>query len=249
MAGTITEIWRYPIKSHGSERLEQANLSPGQTLPGDRIWAVLHEAAKDAPDGWISCNNFTRVTKMPMLAAMRAVLSTDETRVTLTHPTRPDLELAPDTDEDLFLEWVRPLMDPSRAQPVRLVKAVDRGLTDSPEPTLSLNNLSSHRAVSQKIGRELNTLRWRGNVWLDGLGPWEEFEWVGRKIKLGTAELDVVEPIGRCLATAANPETGRRDADTLGALMDGWNHQNFGVYAVVTKSGVISEGDTAQLIA
>lgn len=248
MAGTVTEIWRYPIKSHGYERIAEAGLTPGQTLPGDRLWAVLHEAARDEGPGWISCNNFTRVAKTPALAAVTARLSADMTRVTLTHPKRPDLSLEPDTDEAAFLDWVAPLMDTGRAAPVKLIRAKDRGMTDSPDPTLSLNNLSTHRAVSQKVGKPLDIRRWRGNVWLDGLGPWEEFEWIGRSLRLGSAELRVIERITRCLATATNPETGLRDADTLGALEDGWDHRDFGVYAVVTKAGTIREGDTLQLL-
>jgi GTP-binding protein len=52
-----------------------------------------------------------------------------------------------------------------------------------------------------------------------------------------------VEPIGRCRATEANPDTGRRDANTLAALEDGWGHTRFGVYAMVRKGGRVAVGD------
>ena len=45
------------------------------------------------------------------------------------------------------------------------------------------------------------------------------------------------------MATAANPETGERDADTLGALAH-FNDQQFGVCAEVVKSGPVRAGDT-----
>jgi hypothetical protein len=54
----------------------------------------------------------------------------------------------------------------------------------------------------------------------------------------------MVEPIGRCRATEANPETGRRDAPTLAALEDGWGHTRFGVYAMVRKGGSMSPSAT-----
>jgi hypothetical protein len=57
-----------------------------------------------------------------------------------------------------------------------------------------------------------------------------------------------VEPIGRCLATTANPKTGERDADTLGALNEGWSHQDFGLYAQVIKAGTISIEDKVELL-
>ena len=46
----------------------------------------------------------------------------------------------------------------------------------------------------------------------------------------------------------ANPRTGKRDADTLGALRDGWNHQDFGVYAKVIKGGKVTPNDTAKVV-
>jgi hypothetical protein len=42
-----------------------------------------------------------------------------------------------------------------------------------------------------------------------------------------------------------NPETGLADADTLGALSEGWGHEDFGVYARVTGGGRIATGDAA----
>ncbi|MGI9393180.1 MAG: hypothetical protein ACR2OY_00900 [Boseongicola sp.] len=46
----------------------------------------------------------------------------------------------------------------------------------------------------------------------------------------------------RCKATMANPDTGRRDLDTLG-LLDDLGHQEFGVYAEVIEGGTLSVGD------
>ncbi|HME68578.1 MAG TPA: MOSC N-terminal beta barrel domain-containing protein [Myxococcota bacterium] len=40
--GRVTEIWRYPVKSMGGERLEAVAVTTGG-LPGDRAWAVRDE--------------------------------------------------------------------------------------------------------------------------------------------------------------------------------------------------------------
>ena len=77
---------------------------------------------------------------------------------------------------------------------------------------------------------------------MDGLAPWEEFDWIGKTVRVGGTVLKVHERIERCLHTAANPKTGARDADTLGALRDGWDHQDFGVYAEVIEGGEIALG-------
>ena len=43
-------------------------------------------------------------------------------------------------------------------------------------------------------------------------------------------------------ATEASPETGQRDAEPVRALHGGWGHRDFGVYARVTKGGMIATG-------
>ncbi|HKE12957.1 MAG TPA: MOSC N-terminal beta barrel domain-containing protein, partial [Myxococcota bacterium] len=40
--GHVVEIWRYPVKSMGGERLEAVPVGLGG-LPGDRAWAVRDE--------------------------------------------------------------------------------------------------------------------------------------------------------------------------------------------------------------
>ena len=118
-------------------------------------------------------------------------------------------------------------------------------MTDSDFPSVAILNRSSLRALSQKAGRDLAMERFRGNIWLDGLAPWEEFDLVGREITIGGARFAVRERITRCRATMSNPETGRIDVNTLDLLDAGWNHTDFGVYAEVTASGPVAIGDAA----
>ncbi len=245
MTGTVSALWRHPIKSHGRESLDQITMTPGHTMPGDRVWAVAHEASKADGSEWMPCNNFSRGAKAPQLMAISAQMHGDA--VTLRHPDRPDLSFEPDTQENAFLDWVKPLMPADRAASARIIRVPGRGMTDSDFPSISLCNMASHRAVEQKLNRDLSTVRWRGNIWFDGLPLWEEFDWIGRDIRIGEATLRVRERITRCLATTANPETGERDADTLSAL-NSWDHQDFGVYAEVLDGGTIRTGDKVQIL-
>ncbi|PWE32733.1 molybdenum cofactor biosysynthesis protein [Maritimibacter sp. 55A14] len=250
MTGRVAHIWRHPIKSHGREALDEVTLEAGRTMPWDRTWAVIHDAARydtETPQ-WAPSAQFSRCAKTASLQAITARLDEAARRVTLAHPDRPDLTIAPDdpADNARFIDWVTPLCDPQRALPARIVQAPGRGMTDTDFPSISLINLASHRALSQRLGREISPLRWRGNLILDGLGPWEEFEWIGRTLRIGTAELTVRERTVRCLATTASTRTGKRDADTLGTLEAGWGHRDFGVYAEVTAPGRIATGDTVE---
>lgn len=248
MTGTVAHIFRHPIKSHGFETLDAVDLTEGQTMPWDRRWAVAHEMARTDGTEWAACANFSRGAKAPGLMSISAASDEAAGKVTLTAPGRAPLTFDPDGDPAAFLDWVKPLMPEDRAQSARIVRVEGRGMTDTPFPSISINNLSSNRAVGQKLGMALAPRRWRGNLWLDGLGPWEEFEWVGKTLRIGTAELAIEERIQRCLATSANPETGRRDADTLGALEQGWGHRDFGVYGRVVTTGTVKVGDPVQVL-
>jgi len=236
MTGSVSHIWRHPIKSHGHEAIQSVDLTPGHTMPGDRVWAVAHEASKADGSEWAPCANFSRGAKAPELMAIAARLTGDT--VTVDHPQRPSLTFKPDTQQDEFLDWVKPLMPADRAASARIVRAPGRGMTDSDFPSISLCNLASHRAVEQKLGMQLSPIRWRGNIWFDGLPLWEEFDWLDREVQIGGTVLRVRERITRCIATTANPETGKRDADTLGALED-WGHQAFDLYFELVRAGTI----------
>lgn len=248
MTRTLAAIWRYPIKSHGREKLDRVALTAGQALPWDRAWAVAHEAAKLNDGLWVSCANFSRGAKAPQLMAISARLDDDSGRVTLSHPDLADLNFNPDTDSDLFLKWVEPLMPTNRAASAKIIRATAQAMTDTSFPSISINGTASLQALGQQMNQTLAAERFRGNLWVEGLDPWEEFDWVGKTVEIGGATIEVRERIGRCLATTANPETGERDADTLGALKAGWGHTDFGVYGVVLRGGTIQVTDTVKVL-
>jgi len=252
MTARLTEIWRHPIKSCGRESVARTNVIPGQTLPFDRRWAIAHEAAKLDPNApeWVSCNNFARAAKAPQMQAITAHSDIARGEITLSHPKLRDLTLDPDDPDQALglIQWLMPLSPADRALPAHVVRA-DRGMTDTDFPSISLINLASHDEVAARIGRPISPLRWRGNLLIEGLDPWVERDWIGKRLRIGSAEFEVREQITRCLATAASPRTGERDADTLGALQSGWGHKQFGVYAVVTARGEIAQGDSVEVIA
>ncbi|NEX46933.1 MOSC domain-containing protein [Pseudotabrizicola algicola] len=245
----LAQICRHPIKSIGFEELASASLTEGRALPFDREWALLHEAAKvAAPTGWQPKMNFLRGVAGPELMAIRARLEEGTRRLTLTHPAAGEITLAPDTDSAALLAWVRPLWPQDRPAPARLCHVPGQAMTDVPEPYLAVLNLASNADLGARMGRDLSVHRWRGNLWLDGLAPWAEWDLLGRSLRIGGAEVRLQERITRCKATTVNPETGVADADTLSALQTAFGHQDFGLYAVVTKSGPIACGDPVEVL-
>ncbi|GAB4293907.1 MAG: MOSC domain-containing protein [Roseovarius sp.] len=250
MTARVAALWRHPIKSHGREALRAVTLSPGRTLPWDRRWAVAHQLSRAEPGAWAPCANFLRAAKVPALMAITARSDIEAGVLTLSHPERPELTFDPDRQAQAFLDWVAPLMPPERAaRPARILRAGAQGMTDTEFPSVSLVNLASGEDLAARMGQPLSPLRWRANIHLAGLAPWEERGWIGRRLRAGNAELVVRAHIGRCLATAANPQTGLRDADTLGALGAAFGHTEFGVYAEVLGGGTLAVGDGVDVLA
>lgn len=246
----LAAIHRHPIKALGTEPLERAGLRAGETLPGDREWALAHARTPFDPEDpvWTRCTAFLRGATFPSLMAVTAETRPDGA-LALRHPSA-EVTADPRTPEGeaAILAFAAGLLPETAPRPVRLARVPGRGMTDSPEPTVSILSDASRRALSDHAGRDLDRRRFRGNLWLDGLGPWEEFDWIGRHLRLGGAVLAVTEPIGRCSATHADPETGRRDLDLLDLLESRLGHTDFGVMAEVVESGPVARGDAPELL-
>jgi len=243
MNASVAEIWRHPIKSHGRESVEHVALSVGKSMPWDRAWAVAHELSTFDENKWAPCSQFSRAARAASLQAISANFDDQSMQITLTHPDRPAITFCPDDNPDAFIEWVTGLVPADQHRPVRMVRARAQAMTDTSFPSISLVNIASNGEVENKLGISLSMNRWRGNICMQGLAPWQEFDWLDKEIRIGSCSLLVCEKIIRCKATTVDPATGVADADTLGGLQSGWGHKNFGVYARVIKSGEIHKGD------
>lgn len=249
---SLAHIIRHPIKSVGYEEIERAPLEKGRALPFDRHWAISHTAAKFAenpngqPDGWASKMNFLRGVTGHELMAIRAQMNGDH--VTLTHPRAGKITVNPNADADALIAWINTLWPDDKPAPARVISLPNQALGDMAEPFFSLISTASNTELSARMGVDLSIHRWRANLWIDGLKPFEEFDLIGKRLRIGTAIFEVNQRITRCKATTVNPATGQSDADTLKALRDGWDHQDFGVYATVVQSGDIARGDTLEIL-
>jgi len=243
----LSEIWRYPIKSHGRECISEVKVKARETLPHDRIWAVVHEHSTADGSQWVACHNFSRGAKAPGLMAISANFDETTNILKMSHPNKNDLIFCPDTEGDKLIEWTKDLIPSDRSGSAKLIKAKASAMTDTDYPSITICSSTSHDALAKEMGCDLSKNRWRGNLWIDDLEPWEEMEWIGKIVQIGNIKFDIVEPVQRCMATTANPETGVRDADTLGALQS-HGHQNFSVYAVAKNNGTLSLDDKLTLI-
>lgn len=239
---TLDQICRHPIKSFGEEVIERVLLTAGAHMPGDRVWAIAHGASAydTANPTWERSRNFVIQTLNPKLAQMS--VSLDGETVTLTHPEIGAITAQPDRDSDALTAWLAPIVDPAVTGPFCVAKA-PQPMTDFDNTHISIGSTSSLRALEQMADTQLARIRFRMNLWLDGLEPWVEQDWIGREIAVGRARLRIIDPCKRCNATNANPSTGVRDTDLPRLLYGEFGHMNFGVYAQVTTAGEIATGD------
>ena len=88
----------------------------------------------------------------------------------------------------------------------------------------------------------------------DKLSEHEEDGWAGRRLRLGEAVVEGGGPVVRCAVTTRDPETTRRDLDTLRILGDYRGRRGedgsvlFGVYASVVEPGRVRLGDPVELL-
>jgi uncharacterized protein YcbX len=127
---------------------------------------------------------------------------------------------------------------------VRLVRA-DRDGDGADVWPLTIVGIASVADLGRRGGYagELDARRFRINIELDGIKPFEEDTWDGRSIAIGDAVVQVHGQIPRCVVTTQDPETGLHDWNTLKQIasfrpqMPNRQGIPFGMYARVQRPG------------
>lgn len=255
MTAHLVQILRHPIKSIGLEEIASASLSEGGALPFDREWAVLTEASKigrtaeGMAAGWGKKINFVIGRSAPPLMQITA-RETDPGRWMFEHPEVRHLEIDPARLEDQvkLIEWLRPLWPADAPAPTAVVRAPGQPLCDEPYACVSLIGTASLADLEARTGMALSRRRFRANLWVEGWAPFAEFDLIGKRLRIGTAEFEVKERVGRCRATDTDPETGARDIDMLKTLERLYGHTDLGIFLTVTAPGEIARGDSVEIL-
>jgi uncharacterized protein YcbX len=111
---------------------------------------------------------------------------------------------------------------------------------------------ASIRLLSQRLGREVDSARFRSTFLVDTGDSTSHVEdsWIGRELRVGAATVRVRGVVPRCAVVDLDPVSGRRDTPVLRRLSGYRQSQgeiNFGVDAVVTVAGRVRAGDQVML--
>lgn len=243
----VSRLYRYPVKGLSPERMAEVVLRPGETVPGDRMWAI-----ENGPGGF-DPGAPKHLPKIHFLMLMRnerlAALEThyDDATATLTisrggkQVARGQLSSA--IGRSMIEQFMAAYMKADLRGAARVVSAPGHSFSDVAAKCVHIVNLATVRELERVMGRTLDPLRFRPNIIIDGLEPWAENGWVGKDIVIGPVRLSVFKRTERCSATNVDPATAARDTDVPAALLRTWGHSDLGVYARVSSPGVVRNGD------
>jgi uncharacterized protein len=231
----VAELWRYPVKSLQGERLTRAEVGP-EGLAGDRQWALFDVAtglgltARRVPDLLFLSGRLRPGGGVEVVLPDGSVTSEDA--VLSDHLGRPvALRAAADAPGERHYE--NPAEVGEEAEYDWDTFSGARGaFHDSSRTRVSLLSTGTLGTWDRR--------RFRANVVLSGDG---EDALVGRRVRLGPAELDVVKQVSRCvMVTRPQPGGIGRDTGVLKTIhreRDGC----LAIGALVVRAGTVSVGD------
>jgi uncharacterized protein YcbX len=267
--GTIGEIWRYPVKSMGGERLDEVAVTAAG-LTGDRAWAVRDTAAGEI-------RGAKRIP--PLLLCTASFLEEPgpnggETPVEVTLPDGSTVRsgdsdvagrLSAALGREVTLEALRPADDEEhyRAGPrdpsedPRAAARTILGLEEGDEfPDLS-GLPAEERGFATFPGTYLDAYplhllttafdvrRFRPNLLVESDASQDgfaEFDWAGADVRLGEVVVHVETSTVRC-AMPMHAQAGLgASRETLRTLIE-HSGQHLGVYATVVTPGTVGTGD------
>ena len=254
----VKAIFRYPVKGLSSQALPGVQLSPGSTLPADRLYAIENGPSgfDPAAPGYLPKIRFLMLMKNERLAALRTDFDDTTHELTVTADGREaakgDLR-TPQGRAAIEQFFAAYCADELRGPP-RILEGQDghsfsnmkppHSFSDVAQKVVSVINLASVAAVEEAVGKPVDPLRFRGNIYVSGWPAWHEFDLLGKTISIGGAKLKAVRRIKRCAATNVEPDTGIRDLDIPLSLSETFGHADCGIYTEVVAGGEIAVGET-----
>jgi uncharacterized protein len=229
--GRVVGLWRYPVKSMGSEALAEVDVS-WHGLAGDRRWAFVRDGMVRSGFPWLTLRE-----RGDLRSYRPSFVESDRPDRSPTIVRTPSNAIFDVTDPALAAElW------PDGA---RVIKQ-DRGIFDT--FPLSLISTQTIDRLSDSLGIPLDIQRFRPNIVVDAAdeAPFPEDGWVGSVLRIGGMRMRVDKRDGRCsiitidpMTTERNPEILRRvAADRQGCL---------GVYGSTVEPGRIAVNDAVHI--
>jgi uncharacterized protein len=227
MSGTITELWRYPVKSMLGEQCESLHFG-SRGIQGDRQFAIRNASGKFG-----SGKNTRRFTKIDGLLTFRTSYKGDVPEVHF-----PSGEVIRGDSPH-----INTALSAILGQPVVLSEEADVSHLDA-GPVHLITSASIDWLQSALPEATISTARFRPNVVLQvpGTGLVEE-AWIGKQIRLGDeVRLLISAQTVRCGMVAFAQGDLALAPEVLRQITQ-HAETKFGVYAHVIEPGIVRVGD------
>ena len=113
----------------------------------------------------------------------------------------------------------------------------------TPNISISMINFNTIRDLEKTFGKKIEFERFRSNIYIDNLKPWDEFKLLNKIIKIGNVKFKVDSKIPRCSITNINPNNFNLDINLPNTLIRKYGHRDMGVYLIPLNSGLIKKND------
>lgn len=249
MNATVESLYRYPVKGFSPERLQSEPLARHATIPGDRVYAVENGPSGFDPEApaYQPKTKFLCLMKNARLARLRTTLDPETHDWRVEGDAAATFRLSSEDGRAAAEAFLTDFMAEEARGPLKVLVAPGHSFSDVGKPLVSIINLATVAALGLALGRSVDPLRFRANVYLTGLPPFVELDWVGQRAMLGTAEIAFVKRTRRCAATNVDPVTAERDMEIPASLLRLYDHMDCGVYAEVRAGGLLNAGDSLTL--
>lgn len=247
----VTGLYRYPVKGLSPETLDSVELSPGKTLPLDRIYAIENGPGRFDPEAprHLPKINFLMLMRDERLATLETRLDEATETLTILRDGKQVAvgKLSTVIGRQLIEQFIAAYMKAELRGPPKIVQAPGHSFSDVAAKCVHIVNLASVRELERVVGRPVDPLRFRANIYLEGITPFAELGWTGKQIHAGATRLSAFDRTSRCEATNVDPRTGARDLAIPATLQRTWGHTDFGVYAKVVVGGRLAVSDPVQV--
>ena len=247
----IASIYRYPIKGLSPQQLDAVSVEAGGCMPFDRAYAIENGAGRFDPltPQHLPKINFLMLMRDQRLASLHTEFDAASQTVTIFRDGNQVAtgQLNTPVGRQLIEQFLSSYFTTELRGAPKIVAAPGHSFSDVPAKCLHIVNLASVRDLERIAGRAVDPLRFRANIYIDGLEPWQEFNWLDKRVRVGSASLKVFTRTERCDATNVDPSTAQRDMSIPSLLRRQWGHCDFGVYAKVETGGDMAAGDTVTI--
>ena len=246
----VNELFYCPIKSLSFIKSKNLEISPIEGIKNDRILAFTRGLDKESSEKFNqsnerSLNHFLTLKNSPFLKKFQIIFDEKLNNIELFSNDKKLLKANIfDINETQKIEKFLENIDKKTKKPIYLIYNKKLPFFDTtPDISVSLININSVKDFEKKIDKYLDIERFRGNIIIDKLDPWEEFKLLNKEIQIGDVSFKVSSRIPRCSATNINPENYQLDLNIPNKLINLYGHKDMGVYLIPKNQGIIKIND------